>query len=122
MFNRKVQIAFGLGFSLMLLTASCSKSSEVTEVKAPAPDLNNYSARASTLNHPGRTLAANCFQCHGTDGYAGELKIAGQSASGMVLKLNSFKTRDPKTDIMYFHAQAYTDTEINLIADYFSLQ
>jgi cytochrome c553 len=121
MINRKIQVLFSLGFFLMILIASCSKSSEVTEVKAPFPPADNYSARA-TLDHPGRTLSANCFQCHGTNGYAGELKIAGMGYSELMSKLTSYRTRDPKSDIMYFHALAYTDTEISLIADYFSQQ
>ena len=78
--------------------------------------------KAGTVDLPGRTLASNCFQCHGTNGYAGELKIAGQGASGMIDKLNNMKGRDPRDNIMNIHAKAYTSDEIKLIADYFSKQ
>ncbi len=71
---------------------------------------------------PGRSLAANCFQCHGTDGNAGELKIAGESASEIVSELNSFRAKNPRSNIMNVHALGYTQGEIALIADYFSQQ
>lgn len=71
---------------------------------------------------PGRTLAANCFQCHGTNGYANELKIAGESSSEIIGELNEMKSKNPGGNIMNVHAQAYTTEEIKLIADYFSKQ
>ena len=71
---------------------------------------------------PGRTLAANCFQCHGTDGYASELKIAGESRSEIVSELNEMRAEDPRRNIMNVHASAYTPAEITLIADYFAAQ
>jgi sulfide dehydrogenase cytochrome subunit len=97
---------------------SCQK--ELVEKKAELPQ--SVSAATATLDHPGRTLAANCFQCHGTNGYAGELKIATQSASSIVNKFNSYRAKPANADIMYVHAYAYTPEEINLIADYFSKQ
>ena len=69
-----------------------------------------------------RALAANCFQCHGTNGYAGELKIASMSAASMINKFNTYKQKAPNADIMYMHAQSYTTAEIALIADFFSQQ
>ena len=67
-------------------------------------------------------LSDNCFQCHGTDGVAGELKIAGESSSEIVNHMNSFRARNPRSNIMNVHALAYTPAEITLIADYFSQQ
>ena len=83
---------------------------------------SELSLKASTIDLPGRTLAANCFQCHGTNGYAGELKIAGQSASGIISELNEMKLKDPRSNIMNVHARGYTDEQIKLIADYISKQ
>lgn len=121
MINTKLLKVAYLGFFVVPLFISCNKTEDIIEMKAPmAP--TTVLGRASAMDHPGRTLSANCFQCHGTNGYAGELKIAGMGYSELVSKLTSYRTRDPKLDIMYFHAQAYTDTEINLIADYFSKQ
>jgi cytochrome subunit of sulfide dehydrogenase len=78
-------------------------------------------AGPATLKHPGRTLAANCFQCHGTDGYGLE-HLAGQSAREISGELMEMQFKPARQDIMAVHAQAYTAEEINLIADYFSKQ
>ena len=78
-------------------------------------------ANPATLNHPGRTLAANCFQCHGTDGYGME-HLAGERVSEIVDELQEMQFEPARKDIMAVHAQAYTAEEINLIADYFSKQ
>jgi len=96
---------------------SSLKASENTEAITDQPASVNLAASL-----PGRTLAANCFQCHGTNGYATELKIAGMSYSELVEELNEFRAKDPKASIMNFHAQSYTSEEINLIADFFSKQ
>lgn len=79
------------------------------------------SANPATLNHPGRLLASNCFQCHGTDGYGME-HLAGESASEISGELMEMQFEPARQDIMAVHAQAYTAEEINLIADYFSKQ
>lgn len=78
-------------------------------------------ANPATLNHPGRTLAANCFQCHGTDGYGME-HLAGERVSEIVDELQEMQFEPARKDIMAVHAQAYTAEEIKLIADYFSKQ
>lgn len=75
-----------------------------------------------TADLPGRALAANCFQCHGTNGHAGELKIAGESSSEIIGEFNEMKSKNPGSNIMNVHAKAYTDDEIKLIADFFSKQ
>lgn len=79
------------------------------------------SANTATLNHPGRTLAANCFQCHGTDGNGME-HLAGERPSEIIEELREMQWEPANRDIMNVHAQAYTEQEINLIADYFSKQ
>jgi len=79
-------------------------------------------ATTAAVNLAGRALAANCFQCHGTDGVAGELKIAGESASGIISELNEMRGKNPRGNIMNLHALAYTPAEIALIADYISRQ
>ncbi len=79
------------------------------------------SANSATLNHPGRTLAANCFQCHGTDG-SGLEHLAGKSRSSIANELLEMQFKPAGKAIMNVHAMAYTDDEIALIADYFSKQ
>jgi len=78
--------------------------------------------KAGNLDLPGRMLASNCFQCHGTNGYAGELKIGEQSASSIISDINEMKTKDPNSNIMNVHARAYTAEEIKIIANYISKQ
>ena len=78
-------------------------------------------ANSSTLQHPGRTLAANCFQCHGTDG-SGLEHLAGKSRSSIANELLEMQFKAAGKEIMNVHAMAYTDDEIALIADYFSRQ
>jgi sulfide dehydrogenase cytochrome subunit len=80
------------------------------------------SLKSTNIDLPGRVLASNCFQCHGTNGYAGELKIGEQSASSIISDINEMKTKDPRSNIMNVHAKAYTTEEIKIIADYISQQ
>jgi sulfide dehydrogenase cytochrome subunit len=114
-------------FALLLLSTfmfSCVKEN-LTEDKSENPLLNGKSfdqPKVVTSDLPGRNLASNCFQCHGTNGYAGELKIAGESASGIISELEEMKAKDPRENIMNVHARAYTTEEIKLIGDYFSKQ
>lgn len=103
---------------------SCEK--EIIEApKVPTLTLDIKNASAPVLGAaelPGRAIAANCFQCHGTNGYAGNLKIASMGYSELVTKLNGFKAKAPTSDIMNFHASAYSTDDINLLATYFSKQ
>jgi sulfide dehydrogenase cytochrome subunit len=113
-------------FTLLLLAIivfSCkdeliTKDMENTDANSEAP----VSLKAGAIDLPGRLLASNCFQCHGTNGYAGELKIGEQSASSIISDLNEMKTKDPRSNIMNLHARAYTTEEIKLIAEYISKQ
>lgn len=82
----------------------------------------SLSLKAGAIDLPGRLLASNCFQCHGTNGYAGELKIGEQSASSIISDINEMKTKDPRSNIMNVHAMAYTAEEIQIIAEYISKQ
>lgn len=78
--------------------------------------------KGAEIDLPGRVLASNCFQCHGTNGYAGELKIGEQSASSIISDINEMKSKNPGSNIMNVHARAYTPEEIKLIAEYISKQ
>lgn len=94
----------------------------VPDNRAPTLPTAPQGATVAATALPGRTLAANCFQCHGTDGYASELKIAGESRSEIVSELNEMRAENPRRNIMNVHASAYTPAEITLIADYFAAQ
>lgn len=103
-------------------TTSCRELPTAAQDKRADINLSRQPLAAAAVNLAGRALAANCFQCHGTDGVAGELKIAGESASEIISELNEMRTKDPRRNIMNLHALAYTPAEIALIADYFSKQ
>ena len=114
-------------FATVLVTVSlfsCKKElmTKENETNAALSTPSTSVVKAVPVDLPGRTLAANCFQCHGTNGYAGELKIAGQSKSGIISKMNDMKSRNPRANIMNVHAQGYTAQEIDLIADFISKQ
>lgn len=113
-------------FALLLMAMivfSC-KEEQIT-IDKESTEVNSettVSLKAGVIDLPGRLLASNCFQCHGTNGYAGELKIGEQSASSIISDLNEMKTKDPSSNIMNLHARAYTTEEIKLIAEYISKQ
>ncbi len=67
----------------------------------------------------GQLLAAQCFQCHGTNGRAvgGFESINGKPAREMYEKLLEMSTRPVET-IMDAQARAYTPTQLSLIASY----
>jgi len=109
---------------LTMFVISCSKD-RINENQANGTVTSSNDAltlKAGAIDLPGRVLASNCFQCHGTNGYAGELKIGEQSASSIISDLNEMKSKDPRSNIMNLHARAYTTAEIKLIADYISKQ
>ena len=69
---------------------------------------------------PGRLLASNCFQCHGTDGRGGFDKLAGKSASEIVKERKEMRAENKPGEIMNRHAAGYTDAQLKLIGDYFA--
>ncbi|MEW6691798.1 MAG: cytochrome C [Pseudomonadota bacterium] len=73
--------------------------------------------------HPGRLLASNCFQCHGTDGKAvGDMEpLAGKDVYSDLKEMQLGLEGDPDS-IMRPHALGYTDEQIRWIADYFRAQ
>lgn len=81
----------------------------------------SYTSGAMTLNHPGRLLASNCFQCHGTNGRGME-ELAGKSVSDIAGDMKEMAMKSPGAEMMFAHARGYSATQVNLIADYFSKQ
>jgi cytochrome subunit of sulfide dehydrogenase len=69
---------------------------------------------------PGRLLASNCFQCHGTDGRGpGFDKLAGKSASDTYHELIEMRAGKEGDGLMTRHAMGYTDAQLRAIAQYF---
>jgi len=73
--------------------------------------------------HPGRLLASNCFQCHGTNGSGGFDRLRGSSKADLLDELRSFASgHEGAGGIMAAHAMGYTDEQLQLIADFLSTQ
>ena len=69
---------------------------------------------------PGRLLASQCAQCHGTNGAGpGFAELAGRNSSDLFNGLIEMKYR-PVEGIMERQARGYTDEQLQLIADYLS--
>lgn len=68
---------------------------------------------------PGRLLASNCFQCHGTEGRGGFESLAGKSASKIVAELKEMRQKSVP-NIMDAHARGYDDRQLQLIGEYFA--
>lgn len=66
------------------------------------------------IDSPGRLLASNCFQCHGTGGTGGFDKIRGGEAEE-IREYRDLARKPARQDIMAAHAQGYTDAQIALI-------
>lgn len=79
-------------------------------------------ATTTATAHPGRLLASNCFQCHGTEGRSlGEIdSLAGKSASDIYGDVKEMQRKPAGDNIMFAHSRGYTDQELRLIADYFA--
>ncbi len=72
---------------------------------------------------PGRLLASNCFQCHGTNGRGpGFDSLAGKSGNEIYEKLKSFQSGKEGNGLMARHAMGYTDAQMRAIGDWFATQ
>ena len=72
---------------------------------------------------PGRLLASNCFQCHGTNGKGpGFDDIAGESTDEIYKKLKEFQSGKEGNGMMAKHAMAYTDEQLRLISAWLAKQ
>jgi len=93
----------------LTLFAGCAQA------QATSADSNARSARY---------LAANCANCHGTNGSAqGAMpSLAGQQKSYIVDQMTAFREGKRPATIMNQISKGYTDQQIELIADHFSRQ
>ncbi len=73
-----------------------------------------------------RYLAANCANCHGTDGRnqpgVGMPALAGLSRAYFVEQMNAFRAGTRAATIMHQIAKGYSDDQISRLADYFAAQ
>lgn len=73
-----------------------------------------------------RTLAANCAQCHGTDGrtVAGSPlpPLAGMQRDYLVTQMKAFKAGTRPSTIMTQLAKGYSDAQLEQLATFFAAQ
>jgi len=73
-----------------------------------------------------RTLAANCAQCHGTNGRAAPgsalPSIAGMPRDYLLTQLHAFKAGTRASTIMQQLARGYSDTQLEQLATFFAAQ
>lgn len=79
-------------------------------------------AGSALVGHPGRLLASNCFQCHGTDGRNGGFdSLAGESSREIIGELTEMRAKYEEDEgIMRVHAFGYSDEQLRLLAEYFA--
>ncbi|MBI3154817.1 MAG: c-type cytochrome [Burkholderiales bacterium] len=72
---------------------------------------------------PGRLLASNCFQCHGTNGRGpGFEDIAGESPQKIYEELVEMRAGREGSGLMVKHAMGYTDEQLRLLAEWLATQ
>jgi cytochrome subunit of sulfide dehydrogenase len=77
---------------------------------------------AQDLN-AGRSLAAACFTCHGTDGNSVQgipPSLAGRSSAELVQAMKEFQSGKRPATVMHQQARGYDDRQLQLIAAYFA--
>lgn len=72
---------------------------------------------------PGRLLASNCFQCHGTNGKGGGFDtLAGKSANEIYKELLEFRSGKESNGLMTKHSMGYTDAQMRALSAWLSTQ
>lgn len=112
-----------LGASAVALTASAFGLAPTSAMNAAESSaIPAVAALPAVYQHPGRILAGNCFQCHGTNGVNGPWdKLIGMTSDELYKKLKELqRSNESDSAIMKVHAMSYTDDQLRLIADYFA--
>lgn len=98
-------------------------SSAVITAAVTALALLPLPARAADLNS-GRNLAANCANCHGTNGVStgGIPSLAGQPQQALLTALREFRSGTRPATIMHQLAKGYSDEQLEALAAFFATQ
>ena len=72
----------------------------------------------------GRNLAANCANCHGTEGHAvgGMPILAGRARGELVHMLKDFRNGKRSSTVMQQLARGYSDEQLEAVSDFLSRQ
>ncbi len=77
----------------------------------------------SAVSPPGRLLASNCFQCHGTnDKGPGFERLAGKSANELFSEMKEFQSGKEGDNIMARHVSGFSDVQLRALAQWLSTQ
>ncbi len=77
----------------------------------------------TAISPPGRLLASNCFQCHGTNGKGpGFDKLAGKSARKLFSEMKAYQSGEEGEGIMARHAMGYSDAQLRELTQWLSQQ
>ena len=84
----------------------------------------NLAAGADPAPTTARDLAANCANCHGTDGRSRGVipSLAGQDKATLVQQLKDFRDGKRPSTIMQQLAKGYSDAQIDAVASYLAAQ
>jgi cytochrome subunit of sulfide dehydrogenase len=97
-----------------------------SQAQTPAPASTPAAQAAPIVIAPTapRYLAANCANCHGTDGKAqgAGFNLAGLKKDYLIEQMQAFKTGKRQATIMHQIAKGYSDAQIEQLADYFAAQ
>jgi cytochrome c553 len=79
---------------------------------------------ANPVSTTSRDLAANCANCHGTDGRSRGVipSLAGQDKGTLVQQFKDFRDGKRPSTVMQQLAKGYTDAQIEAVAAYFAAQ
>ena len=102
----------------VLLLAACSVVNAQT-AQTPVQPADTSALRT-------RSLAAQCAQCHGTDGRAlpgAEVPgLAGMPASNLVEQMKAFRSGSRPSSVMQQLAKGFSDAQVDQLARYFASQ
>jgi cytochrome subunit of sulfide dehydrogenase len=95
------------------LAAALSAASMALTIPAQAQDLSKI-----------RYLAANCANCHGTEGRSVGImeSLAGYDKEKFITNMKEFRSGDKPATIMHQLSKGYTDQQIADMAAYFAAQ
>lgn len=88
---------------------------------SPAPSQKTDKAAYAGISYAAaQSIANNCFTCHGPDGRSpGTIpSLSRLSAERIASNLRGFKNGTEPSTVMGRHAKAYTDAEIDAVANY----
>ena len=81
------------------------------------------SAQSTAIPPPGRLLASNCFQCHGTNGRGKAFdSLAGKSADKLFKEMKEQQSGEEGDTIMARHAMGYSDAQLRELTRWLSTQ